>query len=473
MATRGRPDEPGAHLGGTGRDGATRRVGRAPGAGRGRQIGTAVRAGGRGLRRSSRVVARRVRRATHAEGAGASGLGPLIELNAVSAVADALVAVALAGTLFFAVPVGEARGRVTLYLLVTLAPFVVLAPLVGPLLDRLRGDRRWAMLATFVVRAVLAAGLVDAAASGALRAYPLAFAVLVASKAFAVTRQSAVPRLLPPGLGLVRANSRISLAGILAASAVAPLGVGLAALLGPGTVLWGAAAAAGTGAVLAARLPDRADAMPGEHPRPAPRRTTLRRLGPRVGLALRGNLALRTFSGFLTFFLAFLLREVLTGGRGGLVLVIAAAAAGGLAGTSAGALLWHRAPEAVLPPLLALVAAVTLVAGAAAAGLALVAVVAGAAGAAQALGKLALDAVVQQETPEMVRSSVFTRTETLLQLAWVVGAAAGTLFPLHAVPAPGRTGLLLAGAGLVAALVVALRDRARMATRRLPRAQAG
>src|SRR5687768_10146170 len=66
--------------------------------------------------------ARRVRRLTHAHGAGESGLGRLIELHGFNTAGDAMIAVALANTLFFSVPVGEARGRVALYLLITMTP---------------------------------------------------------------------------------------------------------------------------------------------------------------------------------------------------------------------------------------------------------------------------------------------------------------------------------------------------------------
>jgi hypothetical protein len=41
------------------------------------------------------------------------------------------VAVALAGTLFFSVPIGEARSRVALYLLLTMLPFALLVPVAG------------------------------------------------------------------------------------------------------------------------------------------------------------------------------------------------------------------------------------------------------------------------------------------------------------------------------------------------------
>jgi MFS family permease len=83
-----------------------------------------------------------VQRLTRASGAGRTGLSSLIELTAAGSVGDAFVAVALAGTLFFGVSVSQARSQVALALLVTMAPFAVLAPLVGPLLDRVRTVKR-------------------------------------------------------------------------------------------------------------------------------------------------------------------------------------------------------------------------------------------------------------------------------------------------------------------------------------------
>jgi hypothetical protein len=67
------------------------------------------------------------------------------------------------------------------------------------------------------------------------------------------------------------------------------------------------------------------------------------------------------------------------------------------------------------------------------------------AGIAQALGKLALDSLIQRDVPERVRTAGFARSETLLQLSWVVGGFIGIALPL--VPA--------IGLGVLAALMVA------------------
>ena len=116
----------------------------------------AVRAVGRALHLPFTGTARGIRRATHAHGAGESGLGKLIELHAVNGAGDMMITVALASTVFFSVPTDEARGRVALYLGITMAPFALLAPVIGPLLDRLPHGRRAAMAGAMLARALLA-----------------------------------------------------------------------------------------------------------------------------------------------------------------------------------------------------------------------------------------------------------------------------------------------------------------------------
>jgi len=71
----------------------------------------------------------------------------------------------------------------------------------------------------------------------------------------------------------------------------------------------------------------------------------------------------------------------------------------------------------------------------------------------QSLGKLSLDALIQGDVPESVRTSAFARSETLLQLSWVVGGFLGILVPLQ----PSRLGLGVAAALLVAWLIWVLR----------------
>jgi MFS family permease len=426
---------------------------------------------GRGAARRTRNGAVRtaqgVRRVTHAQGAGESGLGRLIELHGVQTAGDAMVAVALANTLFFSVPTGEARGRVALYLLITMAPFAIMAPVIGPLLDRFRHGRRYAIAATMLARAFATWVLFGAVAGNDLELYPAAFTCLVSSKAYTVSRAATVPRLLPPGGSLVSVNSRISLAGIVSGACGAGI-AGLLSLVGPQWPLLAAFAVFLTAMVLALRLPSKVDSTVGETPStlslddtgPIMRRRTV---GRAVVTALRANGALRAFSGFLTMFLAFLLREEPVGGLDETVaigLVAAAAGLGSTTGIAIGVRVKARAPEAVIVLVLAIVTVAAFF-GAFVYGVTTVVTVAIAAGFAQSLGKLSLDAIVQRDVPEAVRTSAFARSETLLQLSWVVGGGVGIVLPLN-----GWVGLGLACAGLVTMLVLTVRStmRGRAAT---------
>jgi predicted MFS family arabinose efflux permease len=82
---------------------------------------------------------------------------------------------------------------------------------------------------------------------------------------------------------------------------------------------------------------------------------------------------------------------------------------------------------------------------------AMAAVVAGVAAVTNALGKVSLDAIIQREVPESLRASAFARSETWLQMAWVVGGGLGI-----ALPPTGWLGFTVAAAllGLAVALLI-------------------
>jgi hypothetical protein len=71
-----------------------------------------------------------------------------------------------------------------------------------------------------------------------------------------------------------------------------------------------------------------------------------------------------------------------------------------------------------------------------------------AAGLCQSLAKLSLDALIQRDVDEAVRTSMFARSETLLQLAWVIGGLLGIGLFVGAVP----LSVALASVGAVLAL---------------------
>jgi MFS family permease len=399
-----------------------------------------------GLVAITRFAGRAALRVRKTGAGGEVGMARLLDLHAASCAGDTLVTIGLAGTIFFAVPVGEARSRVALYLLVTMLPFALLAPIVGPVLDRFRHGRRYALATTMFGRAILAYLISEHLGGVAL--YPAAFGVLVLSRTYGVARSAAVPRLLPPGVGLSEAGARASVFGTAAGAAVAPIGL-LASSLGPQWPLRISTVVFFFGLVTALRLPPKADSDP---PETVPR--LFRRGGDQgkilsgrvvVG-ALIGSASLRTLYGFLTLYLAFAIRSGdlatdLLGRKLGqgpaLALIAGSLGMGSFVATALGTKLRIRGPARLQAAWLVLVTiAVTAVlirpTLAVIAGLCLTTAVA------SGLAKLAVDATIQERVGERVRASAFAHSETLLMTAWVAGAAVGLI------PFPGRWGVLVA-----------------------------
>src|SRR3954447_16208555 len=371
---------------------------------------------------------------------------------------DAMFAVSLAGTLFFAAADDAQRGNVALYLLVTMAPFALVAPVIGPALDRLQRGRRWALAGSLVGRAALA--LLMAAHHDDLALYPAALGVLVLSKAFNVLRAAVVPRVLPPAMSLTSANARMSVLGLATGGVLSAVGAGIATLLGFGWELGATAAVFGLAAVRAVRLPRHVDIAVGEDQADVLRTVPLtvpgrarRPTTPHVVTALRGTAALRGLSGFLTIFCAFLVQATVDDGWAATVAlggIAVAAGAGSFLGTGIGARLHTASPDRVVLAAAGAAAAITVLA-AFTFSLPMAALVAGVAAVTNALGKAALDAIVQREVPDNLRASAFARSETWLQLAWVLGGALGI-----ALPTIGWLGFTVAAALLVLAVGLTL-----------------
>ena len=134
---------------------------------------------------------------------------------------DVFVTVSLAGSLFFDVGVGAARPKVLLYLLLTMAPFAVVAPVLGPFLDRTKGGRRLMVAGAMGGRAVLCLLMANNINSPLL--YPLAFGALVLSKGQSIAKSSLVPAVVDSHDELVLANSRLTIISVFGATVAAPI----------------------------------------------------------------------------------------------------------------------------------------------------------------------------------------------------------------------------------------------------------
>jgi len=426
--------------------------------------------------RAAKLVTHKVISASKADGAHESGLTALIWNQVLSYGTDAMITVALAGTVFFSASAHAQRGNVLLYLLITMAPFALIAPIIGPALDRVQHGRRWTMAGTAIGRAILTV-VMAGHPKELLVLYPCALGLLVLSKAYAVIRAAAAPRLVPSGMTLTQANARLTIFG-LGSTLILGGFIGLVIKITGSYSLGLYLTAIGYAvcAYFAFRLPAQVDSAvaarrhPEEPVRPlaqlrVPAMSRLRGWARRgfderlVG-ALQGESALRLLSGLLTIYLAFYIESTAHGFDAAVQLgaVVVAAAAGNFSGTAVGTRIKLPRPEVVILVSVAATAVLCI----------LVAVVFGIVFAvigmyvtsvANALSKIALDSLIQRDVPETLRSSAFGRSETFLQLAWVIGAAIGVVLPSH--NGDGAYGFWVAGpVAAVVAAVVALHQRA-------------
>ena len=327
---------------------------------------------------------------------------------------------ALSGSVLFSLSPDAQRPKVLLYLLVSVAPFAVVAPLIGPTVDRIPGGRRFVMQITAVGRAVIY--LLMASHVDDLFLYPAVFGAMVLSKTYTVSKSALVPMVVRTDEELVEANSKLGLiAAVVGGIIFVPL-AGLAKVeptfaLVPGAVLFLVAA------ISARRLPRDAVAVA---PPQRQEREELHSVG--IVRATAGMTMIRAAIGFLFFQLFFWLNEDY--GLAAFGLAAAASTIGSMVGNIAAPRLRQRVREEVM-----LVAALSsiAVAGTLAAlfgGLITAVLVAAVVNLASSIGRMAFDSIVQRDAPDANQGRAFARFETRFQLAWVVAGLPAVLFTL-------------------------------------------
>jgi len=359
-----------------------------------------------------------------------------------SVAGDALVAIALADSVFFSLPVGQAKLRVSAYLGLTMLPLALVSPLLVPVLDR-AGPRRIVEFAAGVGRASIS--LYAAPRVGTLVLFPAALALLALSKVHAITKNGLTMAYAPPDEGLMRANARLGRVAAMGAIAAAPFGFLLVRLFGgAGSVYLAAAMYAGS-ALLTLRLP---------HPR-REGGSRARTVGPggrvrELAGAAVGAVGMRSAGGFLLFLLAFALRE---GDAPRTWFAVLAGA--GVVGSFLADLIAPRLPTDTREEAVVIACVTAGGIGALLAfelfGLPLLAVYALVAGAATEFARLAFQSLMQQHAPEGALGRVFVRYEALFQLGWVAGAFLPVALPIRF-----RAGILVLAAyyGVLAAVYV-------------------
>jgi hypothetical protein len=401
----------------------------------------------------------------------ASPFSRLALTHALSLGGDALVTLALAGSLFFNISLHAARGRVALSLLFTIAPFAIVAPFLGPIIDRTSGGRRLMIFASAVGRCI--ACLLMARYIHSLLLFPAAFLTLVSSKAYLVAKAALVPATVTRPEDLVEANSKLAVSGSIVGFLAAIPGIAILKLFSASVLLRLDVAVFALCALSALRLQTRTVGASDQRPAPEPDgaaaaapRGAARPIAPgAVQVAAVAMAILRFTVGFMTFLVAFGFRRN-HAPAWWFGVILAFSIGGNLIGAAIAPSLRTRVREELIiaGSLAAVVAAgigalnFTTIHGRPAASL-LAAVIGIGAGSA----KLAFDSLVQRDVPAVAQGRAFGRFEAAFQLVWVVGALVPVIIPMSL-----WTGFLIVTIAAAGAVAVYLAGNRLARTGRLP-----
>lgn len=351
------------------------------------------------------------------QGFGTTPFARLARTHFASVVGDASFVIGMASSVFFSVDFDAARWRVGLFLLLTLVPFAVVAPLLGPAIDRARGGRRLMLIASCTVRALLAGLLVRDLESNWF--YLEAFGMLVMGKTYHVAKSALVPTTVRSDEELVEANSKLALlSGIGGAVAAAP--AGLLSLAGPQWVIAFSAVVFAIAAALSLRV---SKAPIAEVPADEQEKLELRGIG--IRRAAETMSFLRAIVGFLAFLLAFQFKDegvalgmALVGAQGGVLLGAALAPRLREQTTEERIVTWSTGAVAAA----SFICFLGLHGPVGAAFLSLVV------GAGAGAAKQSFDAIVQRDAPDANFGRSFARFESRFQLFWCLGALVPVAF---------------------------------------------
>ncbi len=358
---------------------------------------------------------------------------------------DTLVTVSLAGSLFFSVSPTEAKGKVLLYLLLTIAPFAVVSPMLGPLIDRSANGRRILVAISAGVRAVLCWLMAEHLNS--LWLFPLAFLLLVSSKLYVVTRGALVPEMartdqfrehgddvgdagwpnekVDEEKGFAGFNAQLTLLGTMVGLVAGSVGAGILKGLGATSVLVVASVVYIAATVASMRLQRPVKLVRDEVvglTQAERDRNALNPLGDQeLAWGLGAAAIMRFAAGFATFLLAFGLRR-LSAGLGWYAFALGLSGVGSLIGLA----FVTRVRNVLTEPTLLTISLFTTGLGALFASLHPVLVVqvllAGWIGLSGAIAQPSFDAITQRNVAPGAQGRTFARFAVRQQLLWVLGA---------------------------------------------------
>lgn len=335
----------------------------------------------------------------------------LANAHALMVAADAVMLVALASTVI-SLDADAARTRVLLYQITTLAPFAVVAPFIGPLIDRMRGGRRMMVQISAFGRVAVSCGL--ALALDTLLLYPLALIALILKQTYSVSKSALVPLVAASESDLLEANAKLGvIAGLTAVAAAAP--AALLQLVSPKATLVFSAIGFTVALAASGRLPREVIAL-----RRAGRNEREELRNPTIVVGASAIVLMRASVGFMQFLLFFWLRGEGAGKWFGVAIAVGAVST--MLGNLVGPIIRRRLREEIMLiaglTFIAFSGALCAVAGGRRAAVALMATVSFGA----AIGKLAFDSIVQRDAHEANQGRAFARFESRFQLAWVLAA---------------------------------------------------
>jgi len=372
--------------------------------------------------------------------------------HSLNDVADSLVSLSLVGSLFFSVSLEASRYRILLYLLLTAAPLVVIAPWVGPVVERARLGYRSIIVGSQVVRALLALTLVGSLKSVGF--YPLVFGILLCRKLYAIAKTAIVAQLVVDPRRLVTDSAHLSRTGTMAGGVGSAIGIVMLLTSNVELLLVLATVGYVVAAIVALRIPvgrlsPDVDRIVLELETPA-----------EVRIATWAVAVTRAAVGAVTFLLAFALKR---GGEDEWVFVAAilAGGVGGFTATFAAPRLHHILTEDRVLVLALLVPGVVTGMGVLTVGSSSIIVIAFSIGLGGGIASRAIDSMFGRYVSSFARGRVVARSEVRFQAAQVIGAAMPVLL------APGTRAGFGAVAGLLIAAGLMFASHSRISVRRV------
>ncbi|MGH9135330.1 MAG: hypothetical protein ACRDZZ_15430 [Ilumatobacteraceae bacterium] len=366
--------------------------------------------------------------------------------------ADGLVSLSLVGSLFFSVSLEASRSRILLYLLLTAAPLVVIAPWVGPMVERVRLGYRSIIVGSLLLRSVLALTLIGSLQT--LGFYPVVFGILLSRKLYAIAKTAIVAQLVEDPRRLVTDSAHLSRTGTIAGGIGSAIGIAVLVTSSAGLLLAMATVGYVLSAVAALKIPigwrnPDVDRIVVELETPA-----------EVRVATWAVAVTRAAAGALTFLLAFALKR---GGQDEWVFVagIIAGGVGGFTATLVAPRLHHTLTEDRVLVMALLVPGVVTAIGVLTVGSFSTIVIAFSIGLGAGIASRAIDSMFGRYVSSFARGRVVARSEVRFQAAQVVGAAMPVLF------APGTRAGFGAVAGLMLAAGIIFASRSSISVRRV------